>query len=73
MSRDDSAFPHPLYDKYVLQPFYEDAKAYYYAPMLAANRAHVVMLHIAATSSPKPMPRRCLRLCGKSSRSASMR
>lgn len=44
MSRDDSAFPHPLYDKYVLQPFYEDAKTYYYAPMLAANRAHVVML-----------------------------
>jgi len=44
VSRDDPAFPHPLYDKYVLQPFYEDAKAYYYAPMLAANRAHVVML-----------------------------
>ncbi len=44
MARDDSAFPHPLYDKYVLQPFFEDAKTYYYAPMLAANRAHVVML-----------------------------
>ncbi len=44
MSGAPSAFPHPLYDKYVLKPFYEDAKAYYYAPMLAANRAHVVML-----------------------------
>ena len=44
MPRADSAFPHPLYDKYVLQPFYKDAKTYYYAPMLAANRAHVVML-----------------------------
>ncbi len=44
MSRNDSAFPHPLYDKYVLQPFYEAAKTHYYVPMLAANRAHVVML-----------------------------
>ena len=44
MSGDDSAFPHPLYDKYVLQPSFEDAKTYYYEPMLAANRAHVVML-----------------------------
>lgn len=38
-------FPHPLYEKYVLQPFYHDAEVYYYAPMLAANRTHVVMLH----------------------------
>ena len=44
MSRDSSSFPHPLYDKYVLKPFYEDAQTYYFAPMLAANRAHVVML-----------------------------
>ena len=44
MSRNDSAFPHPLYDKYVLQPYYEDAKVHFYAPMLAANRAHAVML-----------------------------
>ena len=44
MSQEASSFPHPLYDKYVLQPFFEDAKTYYYAPMLAANRAHVVML-----------------------------
>ena len=44
MARVESSFPHPLYDKYVLQPFFEDAKTYYYAPMLAANRAHVVML-----------------------------
>ena len=45
MSRAASSFPHPLYEKYVLAPFYEDAKVYYYAPMLAANQAHVVMLH----------------------------
>ncbi len=44
MSPNDSVFPHPLYDKYVLQPFYEAAKTHYYAPMLAANRAHAVML-----------------------------
>ena len=44
MSGSAATFPHPLYDKFVLQPFYQDAKVYYYAPMLAANRAHVVML-----------------------------
>ena len=38
-------FPHPLYEKYVLRPFFEDAEIYYYQPMLAANRAHVVMLY----------------------------
>ena len=40
-----SSFPHPLYEKIVLRPSYEDAKTYYCGPMLAANRAHVVMLH----------------------------
>lgn len=44
MSRAASAFPHPLYDQYVLQPFYEHARNYFYEPMLAANRAHAVML-----------------------------
>ena len=44
MARETPAFPHPLYDKFVLQPFFEDSKTYYYEPMLAANRAHVVML-----------------------------
>ncbi len=44
MARADSSFPHPLYDKFVLQPFFADAKLYYFAPMLAANRAHAVML-----------------------------
>ncbi len=39
-----SAFPHPLYQQHVLTPFFQDAKTHYYAPMLAANRAHVVML-----------------------------
>ncbi len=44
MSASSPSFPHALYDKFVLQPFFEDAKTYYYHPMLAANRAHVVML-----------------------------
>ena len=44
MSGRSAAFPHPLYHKYVLQPYYRDAKIYYFAPMMAANRAHVVML-----------------------------
>ena len=39
-----STFPHPLYEKYVLKPFYADAEKYYYQPMLAANRTHAVML-----------------------------
>ena len=40
-----SSFPHPIYEKYVLKPFYEDAEKYYYEPMLSANRTHVVMLY----------------------------
>lgn len=40
-----SSFPHPLYEKYVLKPFYVDAEKYYYDPMLAANRTHAVMLY----------------------------
>ncbi len=44
MSSASASFPHPLYEEYVLKPFYEDAKKYYWGPMLAANRAHVVML-----------------------------
>ncbi len=44
MSSHTDTFPHPLYEKYVLQPAYRDAVRYYYVPMLAANRAHVVML-----------------------------
>jgi argininosuccinate lyase len=39
-----STFPHPAYSKYVLQPAYQSASAHLYQPMLAANRAHVVML-----------------------------
>jgi argininosuccinate lyase len=45
MSKRSSDFPHPLYEKYVLRPFFKDAETYYYQPMLAANRTHVVMLH----------------------------
>lgn len=38
------SFPHPLYEKYVLQPFFRDSEIYYYQPMMQANRTHVVML-----------------------------
>lgn len=44
MARDDPTFPHPLYDKFILRPSFEAAKTHYFTPMLAANRAHVVML-----------------------------
>jgi len=42
--RVSASFPHPLYEEYVLKPFFQDAKTYYYEPMLAANRAQAVML-----------------------------
>ncbi|GAB4575394.1 MAG: argininosuccinate lyase [Anaerolineae bacterium] len=45
MAHPSEKFPHPIYEKVVLQPFFRDAAIYYYEPMLAANRAHVVMLH----------------------------
>ena len=44
MPRASSSFPHPLYEEYVLKPFFQDAKKYYYHPMMAANRAQAVML-----------------------------
>ena len=37
-------FPHPKYSEYVLIPAFQEAKKYYYAPMIEANKAHVVML-----------------------------
>ncbi|MEO6061695.1 MAG: argininosuccinate lyase [Thermoflexales bacterium] len=39
-----TSFPHPLYRAIVLEPAYADASRYLFAPMLAANRAHVRML-----------------------------
>jgi argininosuccinate lyase len=38
-------FPHPVYEQYVLQPYFKDALKYYYRPILAANKAHAVMLY----------------------------
>ena len=38
------SFPHPAYDKHVLQPAYEDAQSYLLDPMLAAHEAHAIML-----------------------------
>ncbi len=37
-------FPHPLYDKLVLRPFYDHSGSLFFGPMLAANRAHAIML-----------------------------
>lgn len=45
MADSSKTFPHPLYEKYVLKPFYDDAEKYYYEPMLAANKTHTVMLY----------------------------
>lgn len=39
------SFPHPVYEKVVLLPFFEDALTYYHEPMLQANKAHTVMLY----------------------------
>lgn len=45
MADTSKSFPHPLYEKTVLQPFFRDAEIYYYEPMLSANKAHAVMLY----------------------------
>lgn len=45
MADTPKSFPHPVYEKVVLQPFFEDALTYYHAPMLQANKAHAVMLY----------------------------
>lgn len=39
-----STFPHPAYTQHVLYPAYQDAAEHLFHPMLAANRAHAVML-----------------------------
>jgi argininosuccinate lyase len=39
------SFPHPVYEQVVLQPYFRDAVKYYYHSILAANKAHVVMLY----------------------------
>ena len=44
MSGQPSSFPHPLYEEIVLKPAFENAREYCFEPLLAANRAHVVML-----------------------------
>jgi argininosuccinate lyase len=38
------SFPHPAYTRHLLRPFFEDARHLLFAPMLAANAAHLVML-----------------------------
>lgn len=37
-------FPHPDYARHILRPFFEDGRRLLFAPMLAANVAHLVML-----------------------------
>ena len=39
-----SSFPHPIYRDHVLIPAYEGASAHLFEPMLAANKAHAIML-----------------------------
>jgi argininosuccinate lyase len=39
-----AAFPHPAYARHILRPFFEDAQRLLFAPMLAANAAHLIML-----------------------------
>jgi argininosuccinate lyase len=53
MSAHSSTFPHPILEQVVLQPAFEDAILYYYQPMLAANRAHVVMLARCGIITPQ--------------------
>jgi len=44
MSTSSLNFPHPLYAEYVLKPSFADAQVYLFDLMMAANKAHVVML-----------------------------
>lgn len=44
MGSENSAFPHPAYAATVLKPAYDGASRHLFQPMMAANRAHVVML-----------------------------
>ena len=37
-------FPHPDYARHILRPFFEEGKQLLFAPMLAANAAHLIML-----------------------------
>ena len=40
----NSTFPHPVYARRVLAPNFEQTKMYLVPAMLAATRAHIVML-----------------------------
>ena len=44
MSSSAASFPHPVYLQHVLKPAYQGAAEHLFTPMLAANKAHVVML-----------------------------
>ena len=39
-----SGFPHPVYARHILRPFFDDARRLLFTPMLAANSAHLIML-----------------------------
>ena len=47
MTKAPRSFPHPVYEQVVLQPYFRDAVKYYFGPILAANKAHAVMLYKA--------------------------
>lgn len=40
----ERTFPHPLYAAHVLQPSFATARQHLFGPMIAANKAHVLML-----------------------------
>ena len=44
MSTSSPDFPHPLYAEYVLKPSFAEARLHLFDLMMAANKAHVVML-----------------------------
>jgi argininosuccinate lyase len=44
MTDSNPDFPHPLYAEHVLKPSFADARAWLFDLMIAANKAHVVML-----------------------------
>ena len=48
-----SSFPHPVYDRHVLRPAYQDAQAQLFQPMLAAHQAHALMLAEQGIISPE--------------------
>lgn len=52
MTNPNPDFPHPLYAEYVLKPSFAEARVHLFDLMMAANKAHVVMLTEQGVLSP---------------------